>query len=226
MTDLVKKVESTGVSISQGFGDSGISSEDLQIPTLQLVQKMSKAVDAGTAKAGDIFDSSEGTVVADEKTKLEFIPLRMVKSWQIFEVTGPTTKKYIETVQYAPDNAHWRYEDGSIRRSLVMTWFCLLAKDLESGGALPYRISFKGMSMKTGKKLATLVAKAGMAKLPAYGRSYFLSSVKETNDKGTYHVYDVVPGNLSSKGWVSIAESWAPVVGSKPSHVEETDEDE
>lgn len=195
----------------------GVSREDLQIPTLSLIQKMSKLVDEGKAKAGDIFDSMEDKVVTSEGGKpLEFIPLFASKSWQEFRVLAGNKKEYIRTVSYGPDNADWRYEatgeDGlPIQRKIVMTYNLILADQITGGEAMPYRISFKGKSFQTGKKLATLIAKGAFLKLPIYGKTYFLSTDKETNEHGTYNVFVVKPGRVTTPDELAVCEQWAPM---------------
>lgn len=197
----------------------GVGQEDLQIPTLSFVQKMSKLVDEGKAKAGDIYDPMNAVTIADEKLAAEFIPLHTSKAWRIFEVIGPQQKKYIQTVPYNDTNAHWKYTDEvngqKISRQLVMTWHILLVKQVAEGAALPYRLSFKGMSLQTGKKLATHVAMGNMLKLPVYGKTYNLQSVKMTNDKGTFSVLEISPVRVTTPDEQKVAAQWSTMFATK-----------
>lgn len=190
----------------------GIGREDLQIPQLSLVQKMSDLVDSQKAKAGDIYDTLEQVVIADEKEVVEFIPIHTQKAWRVYEIEKPGEQKYLKTVGYDHTNANWRFEavlDGKkIKNQLVMSWFVLLVEQVKRGEAIPYQINFKGMSMDAAKKLSTLIAKGSFLGLPAYGKTYTLGSEKKSNDKATFSVFQVMAGRVTTPDEIKAAKQW------------------
>lgn len=216
-TELTKVSESKEVTTTnQGVSASGVSSSDIQFPSLQLIQKMSKVVDIHGVKPGGIFDSIENKVLVEEGKPLEFMPLFMTKFWNIYKLTNGEFE-FEKRVPFGPDNADWRFEgtaeDGiPVERQLIISWMALLVSDL----SLPYKLAFKGASFQNGKKLCTLVAKGEFMGLPSYGKVYNLISTKEQNDKGTFWKFDVTPSRLSTAEELATAARWGKLLGQAP----------
>ena len=191
----------------------GITKEDIEFPKLQLQQKMSQLVDTGKAKPGDIMDSSSLKILANETLKVEFVPLSMSKSWIEFEGSG-NDKKYIGTTLITPSNEHWGFEevkeDGRlITRQKAMNWLVLLPFQFKDKVAIPYLLTFKSTSFRTGKKLATSVAMGAFFERPIYSMAYELYSSKRTSDKGmSFHLFEIGENRALSKEEMVICEKW------------------
>lgn len=216
-TELTKTNESTQLTTSHaGVSASGVSSSDIQFPSLQLIQKMSKVVDIHGVKPGGIFDSIENKVLVEEGKALEFMPLFMTKFWNVYKLTNGEFE-FEKRVAFGPDNAGWRFEgtgeDGiPVERQLIISWMALLVSDL----SLPYKLAFKGASFQNGKKLCTLVAKGEFMGLPSFGKVYNLLSTKEQNDKGTFWKFDVTPARLATAEELATASRWSKLLGQAP----------
>lgn len=213
MNELTVKTN-TEVANSFAHSTGGVGGEDLQIPTIILVQKMSKVVDSYGAKSGDIWDMMENKKLGDADAPVEFVPLALQKVWLVYK-TGSGSREYLKTVPYDEANKHLPYHDtdggDSIERVFAMNWFVLLKDQVDSGTAIPYRISFKSSSLRAAKKLNTLIAK-NAARVPVYGHSYLLTSARETNDKATYNIMDVASGDMLPPSVLDSAAAWANMV--------------
>ena len=206
-----------GQSLQVQSSTSGVTSSDIQFPSLQIIQKMSKVVDIHGVKPGGIFDSIENKVLAEEGANIEILPIFMTKFWNIKRLGDDGKFKFKERVAFGPLNAGWRYEaqdeDGTpIERQLVMSWMVLLANDM----SLPYKCAFKGSSFQNGKKLCTLVAKGEFMQLPPFGKVYNLVTVKETNEHGTFWKYDVSTNRLATATELADAKRWEAVLCQAP----------
>jgi hypothetical protein len=227
---LVAQNENLPVAAAASALPEFIEKSDLVIPKIKLIQKMSEEVDKGLAKAGDLFDTMENKVVGSEGNPLEIIPLHNTKFFWMMDAVK--NGKFIGVETYSPDKANWRYDQAvkfydkkenkmvDAYPTLVVSWFCLLVKELEEmGGGIPVRIDFKSTSLETSKKLSTLITKGTFFKLPVFGRTYKLKVTKESNDKGTWNNLDVEVGTLVKKEWLDMAASFASMFQSKPSEV-------
>lgn len=206
MSNELVAAQSQGIQVQQST--SGVTSSDIQFPSLQLIQKMSKVVDIHNVKPGGIFDSIENKVLVEEGQNLEIMPIFMAKFWNVYKLSDGEFV-FDKRVPFSPDNASWRFEGTDenglpVERQLICSWMVLLVTDL----SLPYKCAFKGASFQNGKKLCTLVAKGEFMGLPAYGKVYNLVSVKEQNDKGTFWKFDVTPSRLATAEELKLAAKW------------------
>ena len=221
--------QGTGLQMQQS--KSGVTSSDIQFPSLQLIQKMSKVVDIHNVKPGGIFDSIENKVLIEESGTLEVMPIFMTKFWNVKKLDSNGEYVFQKRVPFSPLNAGWRYEgvcdeDNTtpVERQLVITWMVLLVQAM----SLPYKCAFRGASFQNGKKLCTLVAKGEFMQLPPYGKVYNLTSVKEQNDKGTFWKFDVSSGRLATKEELEFGKRWENILCQAPVEkvVDTTDGDE
>lgn len=227
----VKQQTAMTTSSGQAFGSEGISQSDIMLPKLLIMQKMSKLLDHPDMKAkeGDIVDSLTKQVVASSDSGVDIIPLFMRKFWRVAEGVGQN-----QTLRRYPidaSNINWGYEDVNpetktpIKRHIEVDWYVLLPKDIDAG-ALPCVITFKKTSMPASKKLATFTVLAAQMKLPACAFVYKLKSVKQSNEHGSFCVFEIGDRRKSNETELSTALMWYKTLNSTGHMVDDESIDE
>lgn len=219
------------------WGRADVSSQDIIIPRILLMQPMSDKVTEGEAAFGDFRDSLNNELVAKMGEKFEVIPFHMQKIFVVYDVTDANDKKYLrqEPITAANDNAKYEDEernaDGKLiklQRDRVMNFYVLRPEEIAIGSAIPYIMSFRRSSMQAGKKLATQMFMKNMAAgkaPPATTMTVFAK--KESNDKGTFAVVDVAPVRPTSPENIAEAFKWFQMVnaGKAKAHEESYNEE-
>ena len=207
------------------WGSQELSSQDIVIPRLLIMQGMSEMVTEGKAKFGDIIDNLEEAVVGSFDTPVEIIPFKLERVWRVQKAAGKG--ELIRTIPIvsnpeSPDfNDNMPYDDAdketgeAIRNFRAFRYYVVLAKDVEEGTfTLPYMVEFKSTSLKAGKKLATtMYTKNRAAGLSPAARVFELSLSKQSNDNGTFAVFDVKATRASNKDEQSHAFDWFKQLG-------------
>jgi hypothetical protein len=171
------------------WGTPAVSSKDIVIPKILCMQGLSELVmdDNHDAKMGDFVDSMTNEIIGNYLNKpVRFVPFHLEKIWIISRKNGNDFEfDRIEDVTLA--NEHRQYFevlDGvEYKNEYTMNFYVLRPEDT----SLPYVISFKGMSGKAGRVLATqmYVKNAAAGKIPpAYVME--LTGSKDNNNKGTF----------------------------------------
>lgn len=210
----VAKQESNVPAMTQAdWGTPQVSSQDIVIPKILCMQGLSELVADDKAKMGDFVDNMTSEVIGNYKDKpVEFIPFHMEKIMIISKKVGADFQfDSIVPVTAENENAPYEEEIGgeTFKNEQAMNFYVLLPEDM----SLPYIISFKGTSRKSGKILATqmYVRNAAAGKIPpAYVME--LSGRKDKNDKGQFIVLETKPSRLSTNEEVASAFQWYKTV--------------
>jgi len=226
----VAKQESSAVATEQNmeaWGTPAVSSKDIVIPKILCMQGLSELVmdDNHEAKMGDFVDSMTNEIIGNYLNKpVEFVPFHLEKIWIISKKSGNDFEfDRIEDVTLA--NEHRQYFEVvngvEYKNEYTMNFYVLRPEDT----SLPYVISFKGMSGKTGRVLATqmYVKNAAAGKIPpAYVMS--LAGSKDKNDKGTFITLKTSVARESSDEERNSAFTWYKSVtsGKAKAHQENT----
>ena len=211
--DITTKQESNLPAAPMGaWGAENITAEDILIPRLLLMQPMSDFVTAGDCKFGDVIDSLEKTkVLANDKKALELVVFGQFKTWRV-EHDG----EFFRTYPHGPDNAHWEYEkleqignnEVMVTNIITYNYYALSVEDIKLGKAFPYVISFKSSSKNAGKALGAHLMRLQAQNKPSAAQVFNLTSKKETNDKGTFAVFEVTPGRDTTELEVATTYKW------------------
>jgi hypothetical protein len=236
MSKAVIKKENNEVAVAESldsWGQSNMSSKDLIVSKILPMQMMSKKVIDQAAAFGELRDTVNNEKFGDFANAMEFVPFHMEKVFIESEVVG-NKKNYLGMVPITTANENLPYEDvrdgKKISRDYTINFYCVLPKlinpELASsgGGTLPYIISFRRTSLRAGKKVATqaYASNAAMKKPPA-ATVMSLSSVKTTNDEGTYSVLDTKASRLSSPEELATAFFWFKAMKSMQLKVDDSD---
>lgn len=182
---------------------------------------------------------------------VEIVPLTMTNSWTIMAAVG---NKYLGSVPRTAENDSlpWQFvnEDGvECKRLKTIDLIALLSADIEksSSGAnvdedgiplnlddavlLPVAISFKSTSMLAGKFVATFFAKVEAATkqnpmVRPYHYTMNLSCYQESNDDGSFYVFEAGQSKIAPKPYREPAASWYDQLKSTRFKIEDESESE
>lgn len=197
----------------EGQGQENFRPEDLQIPRLSLVQSNSPQVTKGTPEynkeisVGEILDSVSGTAFDGEKG-VRIIPIsyaRKYLEWKLRTAGGGFVKDHgldEDVLRSAVKNSEGKLM-LSKTTNLVITceYFVFLVK--EDGSYSPYVISMSSTQLKKARNWNTMINALKVPRTdgqpgtfcPAmFYRSYDLTTVPESNDKGNWMGWKIVAG--------------------------------
>lgn len=188
------------------WGGSEITSKDIIIPSIILLQANSPQIPEGKGKAGEYIDSVSGENFGNELKSL--VPFHMEKTWTIEKFNG---KKYewVRTEKMTLDNENDPYEfethEGKFRRKYTYRFFVML-----DGHVLPFSIKFKGASKKYGSNLSTeMFVKNKMKNIPPAALLVSVKAELEKNKDGdTYYVSKTYMGDKTPYEKVMEALNW------------------
>jgi hypothetical protein len=219
-------------SAPQGaWGTEGTDAQDVLIPRLLLAQGMSPIVQQGNAVVGSIFNSNTGITLAKKKEKLVMVPIMYFREWHVCEVDDRGNEKLIGRERMTPANEGLPKEDVfqkegrpvPIRRHRAHNFFVLLPKYMDE---LPFLITFKKSNQMAGKRLVThLKVSAGKGQ-PAAALSWNLYSDDHTYNGRTYPVFNVEPGEATSKEILDVAFKWYNQLSKSQAMVAEAHDEE
>jgi len=211
-----------GADVDGAWGGEDISSQDITIPKILLMQPMSELVTDGIAKIGEFRDSlNKSVVLGSDKNPLEFIVFGTFKNYLEFK-----DGEYLRTVSGDMGVLLQEeiLEDGShIKRMRVQNIYCLLANDVAKEEAFPFVISFKSTGYKAGKDLMTYIKKLQFFQKPSAAKVFTLSCTKQTNDKGTFFVPEVGTLRDSNPEEMTQAYAWYKLLAKAKVKVDESD---
>lgn len=221
----------------EDWGGSPITSQDIILPRILMMQPMSDMVTEGEAAFGDMIESLGNTKLGDFKTPLAIIPFYLQKVYVEYDVTDGTgkDKKFLRMVPITAENDNLPYDDEEknkdgklipVMRDRCMNYYVLLPKELELGTALPHVLTFRRTSLKAGKKLATqMYIKNKDAGLPPPAVLCEISVAKTSNDKGTFAIMDVAFIGKTKKEHIAECKRWIKMILAGEAKVHEADED-
>jgi hypothetical protein len=230
-TKEAKELAITEAYQSNEWGTGGLTSKDIIIPRINVMQPMSEKVTGGKAAFGEIRESLNNTLLGGfEKAAVEFVPFLMEKSFIVFDNSDPEDKKYLRIEPITPQNEDAKYEDEEknedgdiikISRYRTMSFYVLLVSELKLGTAIPYILALSKTSLKAGKKLATqmYVKNINAGKIPP-AVVCALSVGKETQDKKTWATFDIEPKHETPEAYVGEAFKWLKLIKSGKAKVD------
>ncbi len=212
------------------YAEEDVSSSDMLISRILLMQGQSKIVEEEKAKAGQIVGSLEADLLADMGKTLEIIPFHRYKSFRLFkEREGGGKPVFVMEKPYDKETIGWENQklreveiDGQ-KLMCFITWnyYVLLTNEI---AALPRLLSFSSTNFKVGKKLTTFSVEAKKAGLPLPFKTYILGQEKSSNEKGNWFIYTVAKGRKTEKAELDHITGWVSMVKAGSVKVHEDDE--
>jgi hypothetical protein len=226
-TELTKQEDQKQIAeMAKAFGGP-VSTTDVLIPKILLMQSLSDFVVDDKAAAGDLVDSVSGEVVAGKGKHLEVIPISMYKT-VVIERNNGSKWEYVRTQPYKSGDEKnlWEFtENGErLRGNVTLNFFVLRADQVDQPDALPYAAAFRRTSKKAGQYIATHFMKASMAGKPPMSKTILIGSKSEKGDQGPYHVFTAATGRDTAMPEMKAAFRWVEMVKQGLTKVDESDE--
>lgn len=192
----VKQETAVPAYVTQEFDDFNddilLTSSDLIIPRLKLMQAIMKSVSSGDAVAGE-YRLSTGELLAGKAADLDVIVLKMDKYWRIKETKADGAyledgESYREAFTLENQNRNWNFEqDGKAWKAyLSLDLYLIQANDdgEEVFSQIPMIITLASSAYITAKKLYTEIQKLKIKGHTPVDYVFTLSRVNE----GAYNV--------------------------------------
>ena len=217
-----------------------VLNSDIIIPSLYLMQATSDFVHDRKAQAGDIVRSTTAEKIGDDRTPLQFIPLRMTNTWTLSEKVD---EKY-EYRRSEPRNAaneelpYEFVEQGTDwKRVKTINVFALLPKDVAAfqeelkkedfdmeKSVMPVMLAFRSTSYKAGKAVATFFTNVRgnqvyKPELRAHHYALELTCEQEENDKGKYFVFKVGKSTKQPKEIIVESDKWFNILNTRANDI-------
>ena len=221
----------TAAQSLESWGTTEVSTKDIIIPRILLMQPMSEKVTAGEAAFGEFRESLNNEKLGGFEQPITVVPFHLQKVFVEYDNSDPEDKKFIRTVPITAQNEDLPFEeDGEDRdgnpvplvRDRRMNFYVLLPHEIDQGGAIPYILSFRRTSLVAGKKLATqMFAKNPMAGKSPASVTMLITAGKQSQDKKTWAVMDVKPMGPTQANYVEEAFKWLKIVRAGQAKVHE-----
>jgi hypothetical protein len=242
VSNEVAKVEGSKelAELSQQMQEMGMSTGDLLVPRLYLMQNTSEQVGEGKAKLGDILNSQTNEIIGGVDKPAELIPLKLFKSWRVMDMSGKQAE-YVREEPWTPENDKRAWEgreditdkktkktkqDVPVRYDLSFNFFALVRSEVQAGEAFPVVIAFRRTSTMAGKALATQMFKRAQLRQAPYSKSVFLRVGKRKQESNTYAVFETQEGAKITDAEMALAQKWYATVDSMRGRVAEEDSSE
>lgn len=235
MNNEVVKRETNAVGAAMSdWGAPVISSQDVIIPKILLMQGLSVAVTEGKAQMGEFRDSVTNNLLGAIDKPFEAIPFYVDKVWDIMKEQADGSFKWDRTVpvvegpQQTGYNDDWQWESAEngikIKNVRRFNFYLLLPKEIADGAAMPYIFSFKSTSIKEGKKLFTqMYIRNVRAQLPPAAFHINISGTREKNQKGIFCVPKYMTSTLTTPDELQECLAWIKTIKSGRVKVDDSD---
>lgn len=194
-------------------------SEDLLIPRILVMQKLSKFVDDGVAKEGDFVSSVDGQVLGNNEKPLEVVVFQTFKTWTVFHDGEFQTIEPITTA-----NADLPYEEMAngvrVTRNKTYNFYVLPVTD-EGASDVPFVMALSRSSSLTARKMLTLFARLRRMGKPSAAKVLKLSVKKEKNEKGSWFSVEFEVSRDTKPKELFEAKSWYDQIAAKSVSIHE-----
>lgn len=212
--EMPKKDEVPEMDWSQdvGAGFENVRQDDLGIPFLTIIQKMSPEVDEDSAKyvpglkTSDIVLSTNKKAYGNKDKGVEFIPCGYQKAfveWAPREKGGGYVATHgmgIMSQTVKNEKGQDILESGNI---VVTTAYIMGFIADDEAGWLPVVIAMSSTQLKKARQWLNIMTSqkftsqsGGKLQLPMYAYKYILSTVPESNEHGTWYGWKIDQGEM------------------------------
>lgn len=221
MTQVTTTTQTKTVAVPTGsWGAEETVTEDLVLPKVLVVQPTSKMIQKYEAVPGELRSTLDGKRLAKKGEKLTFVPFKLFDTWIHSRWAGGRWEFDSITPRKTGDTYEYEEKDTSgtptAKHERAINAYVLLPSEIDSGGALPYCITFKGAkTFQEGRKFVTLCKQLKMMNLPPASRTFSVRTEMTTNDKGTFATLVVEQGDKTTDAQMGAAYTWYQEVQAK-----------
>lgn len=204
-----------------------IDKADIIIPRVLMMQGMSKLVSAEQAVPGDLVNSVTNEIIGSLKKPMKFVPLMQFKTVIRSEKQPKGLPKYLGQESWNPTkhaNLEWEEEVNgkTIYNTQCLNFYVMTEKDLDSPSAFPMLLTFRRTSYRNGKKLINHFMQMDMMGAEPWFGMLELSTLKQTNDDGTFYVLDVKPVGQTNPKYAEKLRAWMDTLAKGTHLVDDT----
>lgn len=172
--------------VDLGMADE-LTSDDIQRGRISILQKNSRILDdRQDLRPGMIINTSDGEVLNDGKSPLEFIIVDFLKYWMVKDAD---TDEFIEKIP-AINEKELKWEENvggrNLKRTYHFSYIVLLPQDIKQGIEMPYELAFRSTSIKQTKKINSILMKKRNTQEPSWFFKFKLTTTKMENKNNTW----------------------------------------
>lgn len=210
--------------MNEAWGAETANVKNLLISKILLMQGLSSAVTDEKADQGQLMDSvtMEELGSGREKgyKKIPVIPLMGGESWVTYEMIDDQPN-WIEEVPVSASNENWPREEEVegrfLRHDRSLNYYVMLADQIKDPTAIPYIISFRRTSFRTGRALETHFLKCAKAAragkpVPPAATTFELCAKKETKNDNTFWVFTIEASGQTEPDDLKACYEWYQVI--------------
>jgi hypothetical protein len=221
---LTKKEQGQIKKYGDLMDEADVDADDILIPKLLLGQSISKFVKEEKGRSGEIRGSLGMNLIAARDKTVEVICFARYKTWITLKAKG---NEFVSQVPLTLANANLPREeirDGvDVHNYETLNYYCLLPEEVKKGIYMPYVLSFRSTSYKTGKALETHRARLKEFGKPLAFKVFNLGAVEQSNDKGDFYVYTIEEGRDATDEELAATQKWNNIVKAGRAKVDESD---
>lgn len=221
MKHEVIEAPTNAVAVASDVWGAEPESEDILIPKILVMQKLSKFVDDGLAKESDFVSSVDGQVLGTNDKPLQVVIFDTFKTWTLFR-----NGEFDGIIPLTQENCELPYESREggdvITRNKTYNFYCLPVSE-EGASDIPYVLSLSRSSSLAARKLLTLFARIRRMGKPSATKVVKLVTKKEKNDKGSWYSVDFEVVRDSTAEEVQNAKSWWEQIRAKSVNIDDSD---
>lgn len=209
------------------YKNQPLEMQNILLPKVLIMQGMSDLVTAGKALFLEIRETLGGALLAKPGETLEIIPFKSETVWIEYEKEGDK-RKFTGIVPVTPANERLPYEEIVGNKKIIRVYsidmYCILPNQIASGSDLPHVVAFRSTSLRVGKQAYTLsfVRNRRMNRDP-WARVLKVSSVKSSNEKGTFGIWHVEDSREATQVEMDVAKHWSREVNAGRTIVDNSD---
>jgi len=209
---MTKKQSSELTAPNEAWGQEGMSTSDILIPKLLLMQGLSVLVTEQKAVMGELVNSVTGEKLGGPNKVIEFAALKSYRELQILEeIDGDWKFIRSEPMTAKNENLPWEEEVNGVRTKRVkcLNFFIRLARDFGKKEEFPYLLSFRSTSYKAGRILVNEGKKLEVLGQPLASKLFDLTCKLEKNPQNKpYYVLSATPGRATTPKELNECYEW------------------
>jgi hypothetical protein len=221
VTNEVIEAPQTGVTLGSEVWGAEPESEDILIPKILVMQKLSKFVDDGVAKESDFVSSVDGQVLGTNDKPLHAMIFDTFKTWTVFR-----NGEFESIIPLTHENAELPYESREggdvVTRNKTYNFYVLPVTD-EGASDVPYVLSLSRSSSLAARKLLTMFARLRRMGKSSATKVIKFSTKKEKNDKGSWYSVDFEIARDATSEELTNARFWWEQVRAKSVAIDDSD---
>lgn len=167
-----------------------LTTDDVLVPRILLVQKMSDMVDKFQAREGEFRDSVSGELLGSETQPLEVVIFSVFQTHVVMKYSDRGKLEFDRIEPVTPENANLPWRTDTEERSHTYNFYLLRALGEQTAGELPYILSLNRSSRRSAQRLNTVFMKLKRVNKPSASQVISFKSRREQNDHGSWMSVD------------------------------------